>query len=100
MEQLRWNSGCFYERDREAGRIKISQQTYVEELAEQYGVSYHGGIPLRAARKLWDFDPEEPDVYHPFRDNQIVARRREKQERAGSSAREVSERDVSLARFW
>ena len=56
------------ETEREAGRIKISQQTYVEELAEQYGVRYDDGIPLSAACKLWDFDPEEPDVDHPFRE--------------------------------
>ena len=68
LGELRWYSGCFYERDREAGRIKISQQTYVEELAGQYGVKHGGGIPLSTACKLWDFDPEEPDVDHPFRE--------------------------------
>ena len=29
---------------------------------------YDDGIPLSAACKLWDFDPEEPDVDHPFRE--------------------------------
>ena len=28
LEELKWYSGCFYERDREAGRLKISQHTY------------------------------------------------------------------------
>ena len=68
LGELKWYSGCYYERDREAGRIKISQVTYVEELAKRYGVSTGGGIPLSAAIKLWDFDPEEPDVDHPFRE--------------------------------
>ena len=31
LGELKWYSGCFYERDREAGRLKISQQTYTEE---------------------------------------------------------------------
>lgn len=68
LGELEWYSGCYHERDREAGRLKISQQTYIEELAEQYGVRHGGGIPLSAAFKLWDFDPEEPDVTHPFRE--------------------------------
>lgn len=68
LGELRWYSGCFYERDREAGRIQILQQTYVEELAEQYGVKTGGSFPLSTACKLWDFDPDEPDVKHPFRE--------------------------------
>ena len=30
LGELKWYSGYFYERDREAGRLKISQQTYTE----------------------------------------------------------------------
>ena len=29
LGELKWYSGCFYERDREAGRPKISQQTFL-----------------------------------------------------------------------
>ena len=32
LGELKWCSGCYYERDREAGRLTISQQTYTEEL--------------------------------------------------------------------
>ena len=38
LGELKWYSGCYYERDREAGRLTISQQTYTEELGERYGV--------------------------------------------------------------
>lgn len=68
LGELRWYSGCFYERDWKAGRIKISQQTYVEELGEQYGVKSGGAVPLSVGCKLWDFDMDEPDVRHPFRE--------------------------------
>ena len=38
LGELNWYSGCYYEIDREAGRLTISQQTYTEELGEKYGV--------------------------------------------------------------
>ena len=37
--ELKWYSGCFYQRDREAGRLKVSQQTYTEELGEKFDVN-------------------------------------------------------------
>ena len=40
LGELKWYSGCYYERDREAGRLTISQQTYTEELGEKYGVEW------------------------------------------------------------
>ena len=36
----------FYERDREEGRLKISQQTYTEELGEKFDVKWGGSIPM------------------------------------------------------
>lgn len=68
LGELKWYSGCFYERDREAGRIKISQQTYVEELGRQYGVTSGGNVPLSGSLKLWDFGVDEPDTDQPFRE--------------------------------
>ena len=68
LGELKWYSGCFYERDMEAGRIKISQQTYVEELGQQYGVEGGGSVPLSPSCKLWEFDPDEPNVAFPFRE--------------------------------
>ena len=40
LGELKRYSGCFYERDREAGRMTISQQTYTEELGGKYGVDW------------------------------------------------------------
>lgn len=68
LGELKWYSGCYYERDVEKGRLKISQQTYTEELAEKYGVTGGGSIPIPATWKLWDFDDEEPNVVFPFRE--------------------------------
>ena len=46
LGELKWYSGCFYEIDREAGRLKISQQKYTEELGEKFDVNWGGSIPL------------------------------------------------------
>ena len=54
LEELKWYSGCFYERDREARRLKISQQTHTEELGEKFDVNWGGSIPLSATCKLWE----------------------------------------------
>ena len=38
LGELRWYSGCFYERDWEKGVLKISLQTFAEQLADEYGI--------------------------------------------------------------
>ena len=40
LGELRWCSGCFYERDWEKEMLTISQQTFAEQLASEYGVEY------------------------------------------------------------
>ena len=67
LGELKWYSGCYYERDREAGRLTISQETYTKELGERFGVEWGGSIPLPASWRLWDFDVNEPNVEFPFR---------------------------------
>ena len=59
LGELKWYSGCFYERDREAGRLNISQQTYTEELGEKFDVKWRGSIPLPTTCKLYEFDVDE-----------------------------------------
>ena len=49
LGELKWYSGCYYERDREAGRLTISQQTYTEELGEVWrgmGIRYSDSYNL------------------------------------------------------
>ena len=38
LGKLKWYSECYYKRDKEAGRLTTSQQTYTEELGEKCGV--------------------------------------------------------------
>ena len=52
LGELEWYSGCYYERDREAGRLTIVQQTYTEELGEKYGVEWGNGIPIPTTWRL------------------------------------------------
>ena len=44
LGDLKWYSGCYYERDRETGRLKISQESYTIELGEKCGVSWGGSV--------------------------------------------------------
>ncbi|CAB1096609.1 unnamed protein product [Ectocarpus sp. CCAP 1310/34] len=68
LGDLRWYSGCFYERDWDAGTLKISQQTYAEELGMEFGVEYGKEIPLPVGLKLSEFDQDEEVVSWPFRE--------------------------------
>ena len=68
LGEVKWYSGCFYERDREAGRLKISQQRYTEELREKFDVNWGGSIPLCTTCKLWEFDVDEPTIGRVFRE--------------------------------
>lgn len=67
LGELRWYSACFYERDVERGLLKISQQTYAEELAAEYGVEWGKSVPLPASVKLTEFDEDE-ECDFPFRE--------------------------------
>ena len=68
LDELKWYSGCYYESDREAGRLTISQQTCTEGLGEKYGVERGNGIPIPTTWRLWDCDVDEPNVLFPFRE--------------------------------
>ena len=68
LGELKWYSGCYYERDREAGRLTISQQTYTEELGEKFDVKWGGSIPLSTTCKLWEFDVDKPTIGRVFRE--------------------------------
>ena len=35
LGELRWYSGCLYERDWEDGVLRISRKTFVEQLADE-----------------------------------------------------------------
>ena len=68
LGELKWYSGCRYDRDREQGRLTISQQRTTEELVEEYGITKGRSIPLGGGVKLGDFDPEEEPTIMPFRE--------------------------------
>ena len=65
---LRWYSGSFYERDWEKGTLKISQQTFAEQLADEYGIEYGRGVQISIGTKLADFDKNEASRNWPFRE--------------------------------
>lgn len=56
LGELKWYSGCYYERDRKKGRLTISWQTYTVKLGEKYGVAWEGSVPTNATWRLWGFD--------------------------------------------
>ena len=62
LGELKWYPGCFYERDREAGRLK----TCTEELGEKFDVKWGGSIPLPTTCNLCEFDVDEPTIGRVF----------------------------------
>ena len=68
LGELRWYSGCFYERDWENGSLTISQQTFAEQLATEYGVEYGRSVPLPVGTRLEEFDKDEAPGDWPFRE--------------------------------
>ena len=52
LGELRWYSGCFYERDWEKGDLKISQQMFAEQLADDYGMEFGKSVPLPVGTNL------------------------------------------------
>ena len=59
LGELRWYSGCFYERTWEKGVLTISKQTFAQHLASKYGVEYGKSVPLPLSAKLAKFDKNE-----------------------------------------
>ena len=59
LGELRWYSGCFCKRDWEKGVLKISQQTFAEQLADEYGIEFDMSVPLPVNTKVAKFDKDE-----------------------------------------
>ena len=59
LGELRWYSGCFYERDWEKDLLKISQQTFAEKLADEYGIEFGKSVPISVGTRLAEFDENE-----------------------------------------
>ncbi|CAB1100735.1 unnamed protein product [Ectocarpus sp. CCAP 1310/34] len=68
LGELRWYSGCFYERNKETGRLTISQQTLTDELAAEYGVVGGQSVPMSSGVRLSDIDADEMATDLPFRE--------------------------------
>ena len=68
LGELKGYSGCIYERDSEAVRLKISQQTYTKELGDKFDVKWGGSIPLPTTCKLYEFDVDESTIGRVFRE--------------------------------
>ena len=68
LGELRWYSGCFYERDWVKGVLNISQQTFAEQLADEHGIEFGKSVPLPVGTKLAKFDKDEAPGNWPFRE--------------------------------
>ena len=65
---LRSYLGYFYEKDREKGVLKISQRTFAEQLAKEYGIEFGKNVALPVGTKLAKFDKDDPPGNWPFRE--------------------------------
>ena len=59
LGELRWYSGCLYERDGEKGVLKTFQQIFAEQLADEYGIEFGKRVPLPVGTRLARFDKDE-----------------------------------------
>ena len=62
LGELRWYSGLYYERDLEAGTLTVSQQTFAEDLAQKYNVSWGSRTPMGTSVKLNEFSDGDPVI--------------------------------------
>ena len=67
LGELRLYAGIRFSRDRAAGTITLSQETFARSLVEKFGVTRNKEIPMVVGVKLEEFDEYEPDVVEPFR---------------------------------
>ena len=68
LGELRWYSGCFYERDWEKGILTISQQTFAEQLANEDGVEFGRSVLMPVGTRLTTLDEDESSGDSPFRE--------------------------------
>ena len=68
LGELRWYSGLYYERDLKAGTLSVSQQTFAEDLAQKYNVSWGSRTPMGTSVKLNEFSDGDPVITFPFRE--------------------------------
>lgn len=66
VEELRWYSRCFYERDCAKGVLTTFQQAFAEQLAYEYGVEYGSGVAMLVSTKCRIFDTDETSGGLPF----------------------------------
>ena len=52
-------SECFYEGVLKKGVLTISQQTFVEQFADEYRLKYDKDFPLPVGRRLEEFEEDE-----------------------------------------
>ena len=67
LGELRWYTGCRFERDRVAGTVKISQQASAEKVVAKFGVNRGKPTPMVVGLRLDELDQEEAEVEEPFR---------------------------------
>ena len=52
LGELKWYGGCRYSRDRERNTLKISQESFAEELVKKFRMTSVQSVPLRVKVKL------------------------------------------------
>ena len=68
LADLRWYSGCVYERDWEKGVIFSSQQRFAEQWADEYEIEFGKSAPLSVGTRFAEFDENEAPGDWPFRE--------------------------------
>ena len=66
LGELTWCSGCFYARAWENVALMTSQQTFAEQLPDEYGIEFGKSVPLPFGARLAEFDKNQASGDWPF----------------------------------
>ncbi|CAN0088760.1 unnamed protein product, partial [Discosporangium mesarthrocarpum] len=63
----KWYTGCAFTRDRQAGKIKVTQTAYIDQICERFSVITTSPIPAAPSRKLLPLQGHEEECEEKFR---------------------------------
>lgn len=68
LGKLKWHMGCVFERDREAGKLKLSQTSFIDKLSQRFEVVTASSIPACSSVELRKLEKDEDEVEASYRE--------------------------------
>ncbi|CAN0492563.1 unnamed protein product, partial [Discosporangium mesarthrocarpum] len=67
LGELKWYTGCVFTRDRQAGKIKVAQTAYINQICERFSVITTSSTPAAPSPKLLPLQCHEEECEEKFR---------------------------------